>query len=149
MRFLGIAIAAALTLVACGGDDDSSTDDGSATRRACDGFAAVDEATKTGDEQAIRVGFEDMYAAASESDDAEVTSLVEDLRDADGDTASALAYVDLGDYCERARRVDRRQARERPPAATHHVDLLVWRTWDSAGSSRRTTLPRFRAATFG
>jgi hypothetical protein len=71
-----------------------------ATRRACGGLDAVNEASKTGDTEAIREGFEDYYAAAHESDDAEFTSLVSALRDADGDADFALALTDVVAYCE-------------------------------------------------
>jgi hypothetical protein len=96
-------VALVVAAAACGnGDDDAADDaaDSDATTRACDGLAAVDEATKSGDELAIRDGFEDLFAAASESGNAELTSLVNDLRGADGNAAFALALTDLTDYCD-------------------------------------------------
>jgi hypothetical protein len=98
MRTLGIAVAAPIMLVACGGDNDAT--DGDAANHACDGLSAVNEATKSGDEQAIHDGFEDMLTAANESGDDELTSLVDDVRAADDDAAFALALLDLSDYCD-------------------------------------------------
>jgi hypothetical protein len=97
MRTLGMAIAAATMLGACGGDNDAT--DGDAAR-ACDGLAAVTEATKTGDEQAIRDGFEDILTAANDAGDDELTSLVEDLRAADREGAFVHALLDISDYCD-------------------------------------------------
>jgi hypothetical protein len=90
-------VALVVAAAACGNDDAADSD---ATTRTCDGLAAVDEATKSGDELAIRDGFEDLFAAASESGNAELTSLVDDLRGADGNAAFALALTDLRDYCD-------------------------------------------------
>jgi hypothetical protein len=106
VQWLGHVAVVALVVAAaaCGnGHDDADHDavDSDATTRACDGLAAVDEATKSGDELAIRDGFEDLFAAASESGNTELTSLVDDLRAADGNAAFALALTDLSDYCDR------------------------------------------------
>jgi hypothetical protein len=95
-------------------------------------LAAVDEATKSGDVLAIREGFEDLFAAARESGNAALTSLVDDLRAADGDAEFALTH--LADYCDQLQNdsgtsyelvfvyghvpADRRGPR--PPAATSH-----------------------------
>jgi hypothetical protein len=97
-----VAVVALVVAAAACGNDDAPGDpaDSDATTRTCDGLAAVDEATKSGDELAIRDGFEDLFAAASESGNAELTSLVDDLRGADGNAAFALALTDLRDYCD-------------------------------------------------
>jgi hypothetical protein len=99
MRTLTLAVTMAVALVACGGGDERGIDEGAATR-ACHGLAGVVEATKIGDEQAIRDGFRDVLSAANEIGDDELTSLVVELRAADGDAAFVDTLLDLSEYCE-------------------------------------------------